>query len=64
MGVLTDYNDWGNIDLFFGRNFSGDANLEPGGITLHPDVVGDDRQPVAVEKPIPQSLLDFIQGLP
>ncbi|MEJ5284964.1 MAG: hypothetical protein WHS77_07955 [Brevinematales bacterium] len=51
--TLYDYNDWGNINLFFARTWAGDiqgATLKVNDkLTLLPDPVGDDRQPVVIE---------------
>lgn len=49
--TLTDYDDWGNIKLFFQKYPSGDnemVSLEP---KLVHDPVGHDRQPYIVEPP-------------
>lgn len=53
--TLGDYNDWGNITIFFNRQFSG---TESGyfqlvdGEKIRIDPVGNDRQPVADEPDI------------
>ena len=55
--TLSDYNDWANINLFFARIWAGDiqgASLKVNDkLTLLPDPVGNDRQPVIVETLLP-----------
>jgi len=51
--ILIDYNDWANIKLFFARTWAGDiqgASIKINEkLTLIPDPVGDDRQPIVIE---------------
>ncbi len=57
-GTITDYNDWGNINLLFQRGFSGSntgsflvysASNAPDESELAIERVGDDRAPIADE---------------
>ncbi len=55
-GTLTDYDDWGNIDLFFIRQYSGDTHgirADSAELFIWDDPVGDDRQTVYPEEPFP-----------
>ena len=48
----TDFDDWGNLNLFFVRSLSGHAEgFGPAARVIDP--VGDDRQPVYPETPFP-----------
>ncbi|MBN2442206.1 MAG: hypothetical protein JXJ04_12705 [Spirochaetales bacterium] len=51
MGVLTDYNDWANIDLVFIRGRGGEEEgAGPETRAIVPDgPVGDEMEPIHVE---------------
>jgi len=45
--VLNDYNDWQNLDFFFGDNSSGQSYNVNGFVELPKDRIGNDRQPLS-----------------
>lgn len=50
--TLSDYDDWSNIDLFFIRTYSGDAeglSPESSNLQIVADPIGDDRQEIIIE---------------
>ncbi|MDH5753413.1 MAG: hypothetical protein OEZ59_13465, partial [Deltaproteobacteria bacterium] len=48
-GVLTDYDDWSNINLIFQRDWWADFFAPRLGQPLFRDPVGDDRQQVIID---------------
>jgi len=69
ISVIDDYDDWANLELFFGRSFGGDTSgvsvqstrSTPGAAPLMSDPVWNDRQQAYPEEPPPERLRDWLE---
>lgn len=63
--IISDYDDWANIELFFGRTYYGDTTgtlspLSSDSLTMQDDPVWDDRQEVYPET-APTEIIEWLK---